>query len=293
MNIYSASYSDYSFIIWNVLNVISFCFMLRQLIQSWIQTGNSIKSCCGTICPFALFLITVITVIGLTYSYIPPAVIFLSLWLSLKTQSIPQDVHINNWDVETIENDKKNYIRTRKELIESSLITRTLLEIKERSDKDLKKTTVGKLKKALSNRPKRAISTIFSKFIFESKNKSYRYSDGLQKVSTECRDQENISQPAKDTAESDSCCACGGQKEETDLDNEDDHNFRIQDEECSICLCEYEAGDQVSWSRNIKCPHVFHYECIKPWLMEQSECPICRSDLLKTKEMDKKDIEMV
>eukprot|EP00980_Cylindrotheca_fusiformis_P010155 scaffold2261_cov124-Cylindrotheca_fusiformis.AAC.3 len=56
-----------------------------------------------------------------------------------------------------------------------------------------------------------------------------------------------------------------------------------EDQTCVICLDLFEKGDSVSWSRtNEACTHVFHTECIRPWLEEkrQDECPSCRSRLI-------------
>jgi Ring finger domain len=47
---------------------------------------------------------------------------------------------------------------------------------------------------------------------------------------------------------------------------------------CAICLSAYEVGDSVSWSKEDGCVHVFHTDCIVPWLAKKSEphCPCCR-----------------
>ncbi|KAL4481125.1 hypothetical protein ABPG72_015080 [Tetrahymena utriculariae] len=43
---------------------------------------------------------------------------------------------------------------------------------------------------------------------------------------------------------------------------------------CSICLFEYEnEAEKIS---NLKCNHAFHYECIKLWMQEKDDCPMCR-----------------
>ncbi|EAS04943.1 zinc finger, C3HC4 type (RING finger) protein (macronuclear) [Tetrahymena thermophila SB210] len=43
---------------------------------------------------------------------------------------------------------------------------------------------------------------------------------------------------------------------------------------CSICLFEYEnEAEKVSY---LKCNHAFHYECIKLWMQEKDDCPMCR-----------------
>lgn len=48
-------------------------------------------------------------------------------------------------------------------------------------------------------------------------------------------------------------------------------------EACSICLVDYEKGDQV---RSLNgCAHKFHLECIDKWLERSSQCPLCRADL--------------
>ena len=50
--------------------------------------------------------------------------------------------------------------------------------------------------------------------------------------------------------------------------------------ECSICSDEYQSGDKFAWSKNELCSHLFHTECILPWLMNHSDCPMCRNDFL-------------
>lgn len=47
---------------------------------------------------------------------------------------------------------------------------------------------------------------------------------------------------------------------------------------CSICLENY---DQDSIIRKLNCSHIFHKDCIDPWLLKESyKCPICRNDSL-------------
>jgi len=59
-----------------------------------------------------------------------------------------------------------------------------------------------------------------------------------------------------------------------DADNETE--FR----RCNICLHDFLVGDDIASSRNMKCPHVYHKECIIEWLMDHDECPNCRQDYL-------------
>lgn len=54
--------------------------------------------------------------------------------------------------------------------------------------------------------------------------------------------------------------------------------------ECSICLRQYEDGEEIAWSPN--CRHAFHLECIYTWISswEQAQnqlCPCCRQPFLE------------
>ena len=55
---------------------------------------------------------------------------------------------------------------------------------------------------------------------------------------------------------------------------------------CSICLNEYEEGEEICWSHNKNCDHVFHRKCITEWLVRHDECPICRQDFLSLNDLD-------
>jgi len=49
-------------------------------------------------------------------------------------------------------------------------------------------------------------------------------------------------------------------------------------ETCPICIIDFEEGDDL---RLLPCEgkHIFHQECVDPWLLElSSSCPICRHD---------------
>ena len=50
---------------------------------------------------------------------------------------------------------------------------------------------------------------------------------------------------------------------------------------CSICLESYNEGNEVTWSPNENCTHVFHKACIIEWLIEQEKCPCCRHFFMK------------
>jgi len=47
---------------------------------------------------------------------------------------------------------------------------------------------------------------------------------------------------------------------------------------CSICLCQMEEGQEVM---RLLCLHVFHSECITPWLEKNTTCPIDKEDMEK------------
>ena len=45
---------------------------------------------------------------------------------------------------------------------------------------------------------------------------------------------------------------------------------------CSICMLKLEIADNVF---KLKCKHLFHSDCFKPWAKKHSTCPNCRTDL--------------
>ena len=53
-------------------------------------------------------------------------------------------------------------------------------------------------------------------------------------------------------------------------------NSVYKDDVCSICLEGYNENDEICCSKNEKCPHTFHLDCMMGWLMDHDECPVCR-----------------
>lgn len=43
--------------------------------------------------------------------------------------------------------------------------------------------------------------------------------------------------------------------------------------QCATCLDQYSLGERVAI---LNCKHMFHINCIKPWLKRQNTCPSCR-----------------
>eukprot|EP00252_Welwitschia_mirabilis_P010872 TRINITY_DN24485_c0_g1_i1.p1 TRINITY_DN24485_c0_g1~~TRINITY_DN24485_c0_g1_i1.p1 ORF type:complete len:184 (+),score=13.50 TRINITY_DN24485_c0_g1_i1:102-653(+) len=48
-----------------------------------------------------------------------------------------------------------------------------------------------------------------------------------------------------------------------------------EENECAICLVEFEDGDKVCFLPN--CGHCFHKHCISQWIACQASCPTCRA----------------
>jgi E3 ubiquitin-protein ligase RNF115/126 len=49
--------------------------------------------------------------------------------------------------------------------------------------------------------------------------------------------------------------------------------------ECSVCLTRMSESDEGAEVYEMPCEHLFHKECLLPWLKEHNSCPTCRHEL--------------
>ena len=50
-----------------------------------------------------------------------------------------------------------------------------------------------------------------------------------------------------------------------------------EEEQCAVCRMEFDDGDVVQCLP--ACGHVYHPECLAPWLAENKNCPICKTEI--------------
>mgnify|MGYP001166723081 CR=1 FL=1 len=52
---------------------------------------------------------------------------------------------------------------------------------------------------------------------------------------------------------------------------------QLSDNICSVCLDEFKDGDTI---KKLNCNHIFHKDCLEPWLNNNRNCPLCRQNIV-------------
>ncbi|XP_073999375.1 E3 ubiquitin-protein ligase goliath-like isoform X2 [Rhodnius prolixus] len=60
--------------------------------------------------------------------------------------------------------------------------------------------------------------------------------------------------------------------------NNEDKELAGESDCCPVCIEHYKVNDTI---RDLPCSHVFHKNCIDPWLLEHRTCPLCKKDVLR------------
>ncbi|CAG9858115.1 unnamed protein product [Phyllotreta striolata] len=55
-----------------------------------------------------------------------------------------------------------------------------------------------------------------------------------------------------------------------------DESVTAKDSQCPVCLKEHVQGET---AKKLPCGHLYHNDCILPWLSKTNSCPLCRHEL--------------
>lgn len=53
----------------------------------------------------------------------------------------------------------------------------------------------------------------------------------------------------------------------------------IDDEDCSICLDKLFDEEDNKQVISLECNHLYHKECVDPWIKENKSCPLCKRNI--------------
>ncbi|CAM8882313.1 unnamed protein product [Rhodiola kirilowii] len=81
--------------------------------------------------------------------------------------------------------------------------------------------------------------------------------------------------------------SCGGIMTECNTNTPTEHILSEEDAECCICLSSYDDGVEL---RQLPCCHHFHCACIDKWLLINATCPLCKYNILKSRNHDREEV---
>ena len=55
-------------------------------------------------------------------------------------------------------------------------------------------------------------------------------------------------------------------------------NNKYNQEDCSICFKSLQQTDSENQVAQLKCQHIFHKQCVEPWVNQHNSCPLCRKE---------------